>query len=122
MKAMFLKSPEYYLIVLSILAGYSPPFYINPVFIGIVVILILQIIFKNKISGMVLGALFFLINLYFLLALLSEFYEFNEFNYRAKQLIFVGLGIWVANLIFSSTMIYKYATNNLKRNLHLKSE
>lgn len=122
MKKIFFKLPEYYLLILAISAGYSPPFYMNPFFIGIVILLILQIIFKNRISGMLLGILFFLVNLYFLGALLSEFREFTEFNNSAMQLLFVGLVIWFLNLVFSVTMIYKYSTNNFKRSSQIKLE
>ncbi|WP_298239532.1 hypothetical protein [uncultured Algibacter sp.] len=122
MKSILLKSPEYYFIILAILAGYSPPFYINPIFIGIVGILVLQIFFKNRISGLTFGIIFFLINLYFLGAVISEFSEFNEFNSKAKQLIFVGSGIWTLNLFFVLIMIYKYLNGSSKRNLELKTE
>jgi len=122
MKKLFFKLPEYYLIILAVLAGYAPPLYINPIFIGIVVILILQIIFKNRISGILLGLLFFVINLFFLGALLSEFNEFNEFNNSAKQLLLVGLTIWIVNIILSMTMIYKYSNHNFKKNLQVELE
>jgi len=122
MKSILLKSPEYYFIILSILAGYSPPFYINPIFIGIVGLLVLQIFFKNRISGLTFGIIFFLINLYFLGAVISEFSEFNEFNSKAKQLIFVGSGIWTMNLFFVLIMIYKYLNGFFKRNLELKTK
>ncbi len=108
MKKVFFKLPEYYLIILAILAGYSPPFYINPIFIAIVAILILQIIFKNRMFGMILGIFFFLVNLYFIGALLSEVSEFPAFNRGAMELLFVGLIIWIVNMVFSLTMIYKY--------------
>lgn len=114
MKKQFFKLPEYYLIILVILAGYSPPFYINPIFIGIIGILILQIIFKNRILGISLGIIFFLVNLFFLGALLSEFNEFTEFNNTAKQLLFVGLTIWIVNIIASITMVYNYSINGFK--------
>ncbi|MFL3662128.1 MAG: hypothetical protein ACI6PN_10300, partial [Polaribacter sp.] len=113
MKKVFFKLPEYYLIILAFLAGYVPPFYIHPIFIGIAIILILQIIFKSRISGLILGTLFFLINLYFFGALLSEF---NEFNNRAKLLLFAGITIWIVNFTLSLTMIYKYATNSFISN------
>jgi len=122
MKNLFFKTPEYYFIVLAILAGYSPPFYINPIFIGIVGILVLQIIFKNRVSGLMLGILFFLINLYFLGALLSEFYNLTEFNNIAKELLFVGVTLWVVNFILSLTMSYKYATHNSINNSKIKLE
>ena len=122
MKKVFFKLPEYYLIILAFLAGYVPPFYIHPIFIGIAIILILQIIFKSRISGLILGTLFFLINLYFFGALLSEFNEFNEFNNRAKLLLFAGITIWIVNFTLSLTMIYKYATNSFISNPKLKLE
>ncbi|WP_040252204.1 hypothetical protein [Psychroserpens mesophilus] len=122
MKKILFELPEYYLIILVILAGYSPPFYINPIFIGIAGIFILQIIFKNRISGISLGILFFLVNLYFIGALISEFSEFTEFNNNAKQLLFVGLTIWIMNTILSLTMIYKYSTNNFKKGSRIELE
>ena len=122
MKALFLKSPEYYLMVLAILAGYTPPFSINPIFIGIVGVLILQVIFKNRISGLIIATLFFLTNLYYLLALFSEFYEFPEFNNSAKQLLFVGLSLWIVNFTVSVTMIYKYTTNKFISNSNITLE
>ncbi len=114
MKTILFKLPEYYLIIIAFLTGYTPPFYINPIFAVIIFLLILQIIFKHRISGLIIGALFFFVNLYFLGALLSEFYEFTEFNSSAKKLLFVGLSIWVSNLVFSGGMFYKYAVDDSK--------
>jgi small-conductance mechanosensitive channel len=108
MKSALLRLPEYYLLLLAILTGFPLPFQIHPFFIGIIVILIIQIIFKNRITGLVLGILFFLSNLYFLGALLSELNEFTVFNYSAKQLLVVGLSIWLINIVAAIIMIYKY--------------
>lgn len=110
MKALLLKLPEYYFIILVVLSGYSQPFEFNPILIGIAVIVILQIIFKNRILGFMLGALFFLINLYFLGALFSEFNEFLILSNKAMLLLFVGLSIWILNAVFSLVMIYKCLT------------
>ncbi len=115
MKSIVLKSPEYVVLIMVLLAGYTPPFYINPICIGIIVMLILQILYKNRILGLLIGTLYFLINLYFLGALLSEFNEFTTFNHNAKQLLIVGVSIWIINMIASSLMIYKYAIQNIKR-------
>ncbi|GGG31900.1 hypothetical protein GCM10011344_36060 [Dokdonia pacifica] len=115
MKSIVLKSPEYIVLIMVFLAGYTPPFYINPICIGIIVMLILQILYKNRILGLLIGTLYFLINLYFLGALLSEFNEFTTFNHSAKQLLIVGVSIWIINMIASSLMIYKYAIQNIKK-------
>ncbi|HSQ86486.1 MAG TPA: hypothetical protein VLM43_17380 [Desulfobacterales bacterium] len=109
MKSSFLKLPEYYFIMLVVFSGYSPPFHLNPVFIGISVILILQIIIKNRISGLAIGILLLIVNLYMLGALLSEFHEFVGSNPNANQLILAGMGIWLANTIMCLTMIFRYS-------------
>ena len=122
MKSLLFKLPEYCLLLIVLLATYSPPFTINPFFVGVVMLLVFQIIFQNRVLGFVLGMLFFLVNLFFLGALLSEFREFTEFNNAAKQLLVVGLLIWIMNIVLSSTMMYKYAMNKLSNNNQMKLE
>lgn len=122
MKSLFFKLPEYVLVILALLAGFSPPFYINPIFLGIAIVVILQIIFKNRILGLGLGALFFFGNLFFLGALISEFSEFAEFSSGAKQLLLVGLPIWMVNMVLSVTMIYKYSINGINSQLKLDEQ
>ena len=109
MKTNIQQLPEIYFIILAILAGYSPPLHFNPVFIAVAGILVAQVIYRSRISGLVLGIVFFAVNLYFLGALFSEFREFNEMTPAAKQLIYGGMGIWILNLAASSLMIYRYA-------------
>lgn len=108
--------PEYYLIVLAIVGGYTPPFSFNPICIGLAIIPMLQLIFKNRISGIILGSIFLLINLYMLGALISEFNEFTTFDNGAKQLLFVGLSFWILNMIVSVAMIYKYSKAEVENN------
>lgn len=112
-KRILLKFPEYYLIVLTFLAGYKPPFFINPIAIGLIVILILQIIYKNKITGIVIAGFFAVINVYMLLALISEFSEFPTLNADALQLLLGGLLLIVLNLFVSAVMIFSYRQKDM---------
>ena len=105
--------PEYYLATLAILAAYTPLFSLNPILLVLAAILILQIVCKNKVTGLLIASIFLLINLYMLAALISEFNEFPVFNADAKQLLFVGLSLWVLNLLAGLIMIYKYAKASL---------
>lgn len=105
-----LKFPEYYLLVLVLLAGFTPPFSFNPLSLVIAGIVILQIIYKNKISGLFIAGLFLIINLFMLGALISEFTEFSSFDSSAKQLLVGGLAIWCLNSCAIGIMIYKYVT------------
>ena len=105
----FYKLPEYYLALIIILAAYTPTLSFDPIFLGLAFLVILQIIFEKKISGMAVGVLFFLVNLFFLGALISEFQEFTDFDQYAMRLILVGVPLWILNALAAAGMIYKYS-------------
>jgi uncharacterized membrane protein len=115
MKASLFKVPEYYLLILLLLAGYTSPFSFNPIFGIGAVILLLQIVFRNRIAGLVIGSLFFLGNLYFLGALLSEFAEFSSMTGSAASLLLMGMLIWTANLLASVGMLYNYSRRDRRQ-------
>jgi len=107
-KQVLLQIPEYYLMVLALLAGYTPPLSFHPVAMGLAVVPLLLVVLKNKVMGLLLGAIFFLTNLAMLGALISELSEFTAFTGQAMELLAGGLTIWFVNLVLSLAMIYKY--------------
>ena len=107
-KQLLIGFPEYYLLILTIMAGYKFPFTFEPIVLGFTIIPLFQIITKHKISGLIIAFLFLLLNFYLLGALLSELHEFSAFNSKAKQLLIGGLTFWFLNIFISSLMIYKY--------------
>ena len=109
MKSKLFKLSEYYLILLLLLAGYTPPFSFNPFLLGMAIIVLLQVILKFRATGLFIGLIFFTANLFFLGAVISELLEFNEYSWNAVQLLVGGLAIWVLNFLMSSMMFYKYA-------------
>jgi len=49
-----------------------------------------------------------------ILALLSEFNEFPEFNAEARNLLLIG-GLFIGvNILIAGTMLYKYARKQVK--------
>ena len=106
-KKILVKLPEFYMLILAILVGYKPPFSFTAISLGLAAIMIFQIVFKNKLSGLMISSLFLLINVFMLFALISEFKEFPTFNSEAKQLLFGGLLVWLTNLFFGGIMFYK---------------
>ncbi|WP_438962383.1 hypothetical protein [Nonlabens sp.] len=121
MKTTLLKLPEYYFILLAILAGYTPPFDFNLLFLMVALVFVAQIIFKNRVSGLLLAIVTGLINLLFLGALLSEFQEFESFTGDAQQLLFVGLSIFTLNSVATGIMFYKYMKNTARKELNSNS-
>ena len=105
--------PEYLLAVLAVFGGYTFPFSFNPFLMVIAFVLILQIIFKARLSGILLGCIIFFLNLYMLGALFSEFNEFPFANNASTHMLLVGLSLWTVVFISSGTMIYKYAKNSI---------
>lgn len=100
--------PELYLVVLLVLGAYTPPFSWNPLLVLLAVVILLQLIYKRKTTGIILASLFFVGNLYFLWALLSEFNEFSVLDSSAIRLISVGGSVFLVNLIMIVWMHYKY--------------
>ncbi len=108
-KKILLELPEYLLILSVIFYWFSSAVVVNPVAITLIIVLILQIIFKNRIVGIIIPSLLIMSCLFLLAALMSEFKEFPTFNSDAKQLLFVGLSYFISTIIVSVIMIYKYA-------------
>lgn len=110
LKKLLLQLPEYLLIVAVIFYWGSAGIVINPIAIFLILGLILQIIFKNRIVGLIIPSLLILASFYMLLALMSEFNEFPTFNADAKKLLFVGLSYFISTIVVSMLMIYRYST------------
>lgn len=107
-KQILLKLPEYLLMAAVMFYWVSAGMVINPVAIVLIVILILQIIFKNRTIGLVIPIVLIMTCLYMLMALISEFNEFPTFNTDAKKLLFVGLSYFISTITVAGIMIYKY--------------
>lgn len=100
--------PEY-LLLLAVLFYWLPTSNpLNWVAITLVAVLVLQIIYKNKILGIIISSLLILICCYMYLALFSELREFPTFDADAKQLFFVGVSIFTATLVVAGFMFFKY--------------
>ena len=77
--------------------------------ISLLAITIILITTQNKILGITFGVLLVLINLYMVLALLSEFSEFKTTSLEAIKLLSIGSLFLGLNLIFSGVLLHKYA-------------
>lgn len=108
MKNVLHNTPEIYFIILAIMAGFSPPYSINPLFAMIIGIITLQLFIQNRIFGFILGGFLFLVNLLFAGAVLSEFHDVIRAQQDGSILLFTGLSIWLVNCIMSIFMLLKY--------------
>lgn len=107
-KKIMLKLPEGYILLLTLMAGFTPPFHFNPILLVIAALLLLQLIFQATISGILLGGLFLIVNIFLLGALISEMNEFQGIGSDSISLLIGGSLLWFTNTFFSFVLIYKY--------------
>lgn len=81
---------------------------VNPFAIVFLTLLILQLVFRNKVSGVVIAATFIIFNIYIFFALLSEFHEFSTINIDAIKFLVFGLLFFGLNLFVALLMLIKY--------------
>jgi len=105
---IFYQIPEYYLVIVVLLAGYKPPFYVAPIAIVGAALVLLQIIFSNHISGLILAGLLVVGSLFLLFAAISEFLEFPVANAEAYRLLLVGGALFIINIAMAAAMLKKY--------------
>jgi hypothetical protein len=119
-KKILLALPEYFLIAAVLFYWMSAGVVVNYFAIILIALLTLQIIFKFKVLELVISGILILTSMYMILALMSEFHEFPEFNAEAKELLFVGLAYFLSTIAVSGLMIYKYAKPTAVRNEKLE--
>ncbi len=107
--------PETYLIAATLFYWMSAAIVVNWFAIGLLSLLIFLIVTKNKVLGITIASIWILINLYMVLALISELSEFPEFNNAAFELLGVGSLFLGLNLIFSVILLVKYGKTERKQ-------
>jgi len=106
--SFLLQFPEYYLALMFLLLGYSPPFNFHPVGMGLSCVFLLQALLANRLSGLILTTLFLFVNLLMLTPLIAEATEFTAMNSSFWQMLAGGLLLWGINLLAGGAMLYKY--------------
>ncbi len=102
--------PEIYLIC-SVIYYWIDTGLFNPVAIAFIFALILQLIVRNKITGMLISGFFVIINLYATLVLLSDLLKvYKEIGtlVEAKALLFFGSLYMGLNITMGIIMFIKY--------------
>ncbi len=80
----------------------------NPIAVILLVVLVYQTISKNSIPGMLISSIFIVLNLFLVLALLSELSEFEVINQNYTDLLLFGSLYLSINLLVGGLMFFKY--------------
>jgi len=104
--------PELYLLLAVLYYWSLTASLLNTIAISLLLVLIYQIITRNRVLGIVIATVLILASGYLILALLSELSEFSEFNDDAKELAIFGFLYLGLNIGFGGVMLYRYAIKN----------
>jgi hypothetical protein len=85
-------------------------------------VLIFQAITQKKFTGIIISSIFVMINCYLVLALVSELFEFSEFNSKAQKLAIGGAFYLGLNILIGSIMLYNNIIKNTTKNSKLIDE
>lgn len=69
---------------------------------------VIQLLLENKFLGITLSVILFCLMAYMSLALLSEFFEFEQFTSAALNLLLVGGGIVLSGMLMSGLLLRKH--------------
>ena len=100
--------PELFLIASVIYYWILTSNLFNPIAIGLLAVFIYQIISRKSTLGLIIAAVFILMNLFMVLALISELSEFEVINQNWKILVIFGSLYLGLNLVLASLMFFKY--------------
>jgi len=117
LKHFLLQLPEYLLIGALLFYWIGEGQLLNPLIIGLIALLILQVLIQNRFIGLLIPSILGLTCLYMLFALISEFREFPAYTADAQEFLFVGLGLFLSGMLVSGAMIWKYYHLSSKKNI-----
>ena len=118
--SFLLNSAEYFLVLAVLVYWHGTSNLLNPIAIGLLAVLIFQIIFRNKVIGILIPCVLMLLSMYLILALFSEVNEFESFNSDAQRLLFIGLAYFLGTILISFLMIWKYLPKSSNKQLVYK--
>ncbi|WP_159801536.1 hypothetical protein [Flavobacterium sp. MK4S-17] len=104
--------PEVFFIGLGIfwiIDNYTTSGHINYIAILFTWLLFLQLFYKHRVLGLVYGVTLGLISAYMILAVLSDFYKYEEVTTGALSFLGMAGGIFIFGFLMAFAMVYKYA-------------
>jgi hypothetical protein len=114
MKKYLLLVPEGIVLALTgywFVENYVVSNHINLIALVVFLVVVSQIIINNKFLGMVIASAISLFSWYMILAVFSEFREFETLTSESLQLLLFGLLLCFLGLISSGLLFFKYATS-----------
>ena len=112
MKKIVTIVPELFFIALGaywVAENYFASGHINYIALLVTWLLFLQIFYKNRVAGLVYGIVLGLVSAYMMLAVLSEFHEYETATPDAVRLLVFGGLLFGLGFLMGCAMVFKFA-------------
>lgn len=119
MKKIIKVFPELFFMVLGIywvIENYLSSKTINYIALLIIWLLLVQLIYKNKVAGLVYGISLGFMSFYMILAVLSEYHKYEVVNAEAIGLLASYGSLFCFAVFIAGVMVFKYATTQKNYN------
>ncbi len=112
MRRFFIKKSPILLLITAVTIYWNDTAYIfNPVAIGLMLLLILLLITDNIVLKVSTSVIFIILSLYMMLAVISEYREFESGDVEGLKLLVIGLSFFIATFILSLLVLRKREKN-----------
>ncbi len=110
MKKILRYVPELYFMGLGIfwaVENYTASGYKNYIAVSVVWLMFIQIIYQNRILGLIYGNIMAVFSIYMISATISEYNQYDSSGIEGGLVLLFGLGLFIPALTMSAGMIYK---------------
>lgn len=104
--------PELYLIAAILYYWILTANLLNPIAIVLLLLFVFQLIAQKPLSGIIISSIFICLNLYLILALISELSEFPQADNAFYKMLIVGSIFIGFNLLAGGLMMKKYISKD----------
>jgi hypothetical protein len=110
MKKILHYVPELYFMGLGVfwaVENYTASGYKNYIAVSVVWLMFIQIIYQNRILGIIYGNIMAVFSIYMIGATISEFNQYDPVGIEAALVLLFGFGVFIPALTMAAGMIYK---------------
>lgn len=105
--------PELYMLIGILFYWVSTATLFNPIAMVLLILVGWQVYSQKFVSGIIIASVFLMLNLYMILALVSELLEFSSMTSSFYQLLIVGTLFLGSNIVASIFMTLKYVKTQI---------
>lgn len=107
--SLLFRLPDWYLLVVIFFSGYQPPWHIASPHVLAMGVVLLHLMFQNRVAGLIIGCLFLLGTQLLLFSAVSEFNQYPHADAHSVKMLATELALVFVNTIMATCMVVKHS-------------